>query len=291
MGWAPAVYALYADELILSADSAFVTHGVGTAVVLLSSWLFFCSAIEAVAFAFPSVRASKLQPDAATDDPKLRALAMSVVTRQWISVGSQAVVGAPLLKAVFPMTSSMASSIPASSSLAASTMSSTEYVAFFATWLVTNDAIFTAFHRAFHEIPWLYVLAHKEHHTWKAPFAWMSHAMSDYESGANAVGVMFYPVLHALFLGRTTPLELVWFVMIFAQMVGCIEHSGYDRIHPLVIINPAWFPPWMFSSTRHHDDHHKSFNGNYGGYFAIWDHIMGTTIPPGARSVSSTKRM
>ena len=74
----PAVYELYADELALSTDSAFVTHGVGTAVVLLSSWLFFCSAIEAVAVAFPSVRASKLQPDAATDDPKLRARAKSV---------------------------------------------------------------------------------------------------------------------------------------------------------------------------------------------------------------------
>ena len=42
----PTVYALYADEFVLCPDSAFVTHGVGTALALLSSWLFFCAAIE-----------------------------------------------------------------------------------------------------------------------------------------------------------------------------------------------------------------------------------------------------
>ena len=36
--------------------------------------------------------------------------------------------------------------------------------------------------------------------------------MSFIELAANGVGVMFYPLVHALVLGRTTPLELVWFV-------------------------------------------------------------------------------
>ena len=61
----------------------------------------------------------------------------------------------------------------------------------------------------------------QEHHTWKAPFGWMSHAMTDYESGANGIAVMFYPLFHALYLGRTTPIELVWLVQLVAEMIGC----------------------------------------------------------------------
>ena len=38
------------------------------------------------------------------------------------------------------------------------------------------------------------------------------------------------------------------------------------------------FPKWLFSTTKHHDDHHRYFKGNYGGYLAIWDHLMGTKI-------------
>jgi len=48
----------------------------------------------------------------------------------------------------------------------------------------------------------------------------------------------------------------------------------------LVVISPGWFPPWLFSTTRHHDDHHRCFTGNYGGYLAVWDVLMGTTIEP-----------
>ena len=49
----------------------------------------------------------------------------------------------------------------------------------------------------------------------------MSHAMTDYESGANGIAVMFYPLFHALYLGRTTPIELVWLVQLVAEMIGC----------------------------------------------------------------------
>ena len=69
-----------------------------------------------------------------------------------------------------------------------------------------------------------------------------------------------------------------------------IEHSGYNALHPLVFINPDHFPSWMFSTTRHHDDHHKHFKGNYGGYLAVWDVLMGTTIPVGATSYRNARR-
>ena len=154
-------------------------------------------------------------------------------------------------------------------------MSFGDFLVFFLIWLVSNDFIFTVFHASFHEIPWLYKFAHKEHHTWKAPFAWMSHAMSATEMGANAVGVMAYPMFHALYLGRATPLELIWFVQLVSQLIGCVEHSGYDALFPLVVVNPKYFPPWLFSTTRHHDDHHRHFKGNYGGYIVVGLKVKG----------------
>jgi sterol desaturase/sphingolipid hydroxylase (fatty acid hydroxylase superfamily) len=149
--------------------------------------------------------------------------------------------------------------------------------AFFGVWFVTNDLIFTAFHTCFHMWPWLYRLVHKEHHTWKAPFSWMSHAMSLYELAANGVAVMFWPLFHSLVLGRPTAIELVWFVQCFSQLIGCIEHSGYDAIPPLVLPMNLWFPS-IFSNTKHHDDHHRAFNGNFGGYLCVWDNMMGTAL-------------
>ena len=130
----------------------------------------------------------------------------------------------------------------------------------------------------FHESSFLYRLVHKEHHTWKAPFAWMSHAMSVYEMSANGVASTFWLFFHSLVLRRETTIELFWFIQLVAQLIGCIEHSGYNALYPLLIINPKLFPKWLFSTTRHHDTHHLKFKGNYGGYLAIWDCIMDTVI-------------
>ena len=159
----------------------------------------------------------------------------------------------------------------------------TRCVAFLLVWLVSNDALFTLFHMTFHEVAWLYRIVHKEHHTWKHPFVWMSHAMTPYEAGANGIALMFYPVVHSLWLGRTTSLELVWLCQLLGQLIGCIEHSGHGNLHPL-LVDPKRFPIWLLSTTKHHDDHHLHFRGNYGGYLAIWDTLLGTRIPEGAAS-------
>ena len=268
------IASLYRAEFELPLrDSAFATHGLATFAILLGGWILFCSSIDLIAVAVPAIRASKLQPSEKVDDIRLRALARRTVTRQWISVLVQATAFAPLLKAAFPLHQ------------VSTAMAPSQYAAFLAAWFVTNDFLFTCFHAAFHEGPaWLYVAAHKEHHTWRAPFAWMSHAMSSHEAAANGLALMFYPLFHALWLQRTTPLELVWLCQLVGQLIGCIEHSGYDALCPLVLINPKRFPPWLFSTTKHHDDHHRLLRGNYGGYLAIWDELLGTTIPEGATS-------
>lgn len=89
---------------------------------------------------------------------------------------------------------------------------------------------------------------------------------------------MICPLFHALWLGRTTPLELLWFIQIVMICINCVLHSGYGALNPLLIINPSYFPHWLFATTKHHDDHHRYFIGNYGGYLAIWDTLLGTHI-------------
>lgn len=79
----------------------------------------------------PYIKASKLQSDEATSDPKLRALAKKVVTRQWISVALQAILFAPFLKAVFPLHQWRTA------------MSPVEYGTFLLIWFVSNDFLFT----------------------------------------------------------------------------------------------------------------------------------------------------
>jgi len=166
-------------------------------------------------------------------------------------------------------------------------------VIFLLLWFISNDFLFTVFHTLFHEISWLYKFAHKEHHTWKAPFVWMSHAMSFTELTANGIAVMFWPVVNAVLIGNRTPLELVWFVQLLSQWFGCCEHSGYGEICAVTIpgaylvtqhIPDSCFLSWLFSTTKHHDDHHRYFQGNYGGYIAIWDVLMGTRIREGETS-------
>eukprot|EP01051_Picozoa_sp_SAG22_P001417 SAG22_NODE_55_length_23749_cov_24.622918_9_plen_311_part_00 len=260
--------ALYGAELSLGRDGAFVTHGAATFAALLGSWLLFCLGVEALAAAVPAVRASRLQPPGRPERERgLRAAAAALAARRWADIAVQVALFAPLLKLAFPLQQRHAMSWP-------------EGAAFFLAWFVSNDALFTLFHRAFHESPRLYKFAHKQHHKWTAPFCWMSHAMSATEAGANGLAVMFWPLVHALVLRRTTPLELVWLVQCVSQLIGVIEHSGYAALNPLVVVPPdsEWLPPWLFSSTRHHDDHHRLFKGNYGGYLAVWDVLMGTVI-------------
>ena len=212
---------LYQVELVVSVDSAFLTHGIATWVVLFGSWVLFCFGIDLLGARVRAIRASKLQSDEATGNPQLREQARRLVAARWADILVQTILFAPLLKAAFPLGQERTA------------MSWVQLLTFFGAWLISNDFLFTIAHRCFHEFPALYRCAHKQHHAYTAPFAWMSHAMSRTEAAANGIAVMAAPFCHALVLGRTTPLELVWFVMVVSQLIGCVEHSGYDALNPV----------------------------------------------------------
>src|SRR3546814_8430177 len=39
--------------------------------------------------------------------------------------------------------------------------------------------------------------------------------------------------------------------------------------------NRSWATKWFITATFH-DQHHRFFTGNYGGYTTIWDRLCGT---------------
>jgi lathosterol oxidase len=42
--------------------------------------------------------------------------------------------------------------------------------------------------------------------------------------------------------------------------------------------NRSWATKWFISATFH-DQHHRYFTGNFGGYTTIWDRLCGTMRP------------
>mmetsp|Transcript_980 Transcript_980/g.1767 ORF Transcript_980/g.1767 Transcript_980/m.1767 type:complete len:289 (+) Transcript_980:105-971(+) len=260
-------YRLDAVLIPLSLDyndySTYFEYGLSSFFVLLTGWVACCCFIEGLS-KLDFVKKSKIQALEKSHDPALLALARKTVVRNWIFVLTQTFVFAPVLERCFPLSSEY--------------LDFPNFALFILAWLVTNDFLFTLAHKAYHENPVLYQVVHKEHHTWKAPHVWMSHAMTFTEMMVNGFAVMFFPLFHSVVLNRPTHLHLVWFVQLVSQAIGCVEHSGYDALNPLFFVSPNWFGGYVFASTKHHDDHHKYFKGNYGGYFAFWDILFGTTL-------------
>jgi sterol desaturase/sphingolipid hydroxylase (fatty acid hydroxylase superfamily) len=56
-------------------------------------------------------------------------------------------------------------------------------------------------------------------------------------------------------------------------IMGFYVHSGYELLPRWW--NKSWATKWFITATFH-DQHHKYFNFNYGGYTTLWDRICGT---------------
>ena len=56
-------------------------------------------------------------------------------------------------------------------------------------------------------------------------------------------------------------------------IMGFYVHSGYEFLPRWW--NKTWATKWFITATFH-DQHHKYFRWNFGGYTTIWDRICGT---------------
>lgn len=102
--------------------------------------------------------------------------------------------------------------------------------------------------------------------------------------------------LESLIEGSIVPLFLTLFsihettmalVIPTSVIMGLYVHSGFEFLPRWW--NHSWLTKWFISATFH-DQHHRYFIGNYGGYTTIWDYICGTVRPQFERDFRKPKK-
>jgi lathosterol oxidase len=131
------------------------------------------------------------------------------------------------------------------------------------------DTWFYWFHRAMHVEP-MYKYVHKIHHLSTSPHALTTLSVNPLESLINGG---FVPLFTAALTVHSDTMLLIGPTNI---IMGLYVHAGYEFLPRWW--NKSWATKW-FITTTFHDQHHKYFNWNFGGYTTIWDWICGTVRP------------
>ncbi len=129
-----------------------------------------------------------------------------------------------------------------------------------------------SFHRAMHEVPWLWRF-HATHHS--APRLYWLNAARFHPIDLFLVGTVKLVPLAALGAGP----EIFALVTLFSGVHGAFQHANVPvRIGPL---------NWVFSMTELHRWHHapdpEFANHNDGGNLIVWDVVFGTRFLPADR--------
>ncbi len=129
-----------------------------------------------------------------------------------------------------------------------------------------------SFHRAMHEVPWLWRF-HATHHS--APRLYWLNAARFHPIDLFAVGVL--KLVPVAVLGAPAPVFAL--VTLFSGVHGAYQHANVPvRLGPL---------NWIFSMTELHRWHHSpklaEANHNYGGNLILWDVVFGTRFLPADR--------
>jgi sterol desaturase/sphingolipid hydroxylase (fatty acid hydroxylase superfamily) len=132
--------------------------------------------------------------------------------------------------------------------------------------IVIHDAYFYWTHRAMHHER-LFRLFHRVHHLSTSPSPWAAYAFAPAEAVVEALVV---PVILAIL--PMHPAALFVF-LIYMILMNVNAHLGFE-------LCPRWFTRsrWTraFTTSTHHNLHHRDFHGNYGFYFTWWDRLMKT---------------
>jgi len=135
--------------------------------------------------------------------------------------------------------------------------------------LVVAELVEYSFHRAMHEVPWLWRF-HATHHS--APRLYWLNAARFHPIDLFLVGsVKMVPLA---VLGAAAPVFAL--VNLFSGVHGAYQHANVPvRLGPL---------NWIFSMTELHRWHHSrridEANHNYGGNLIVWDVVFGTRWLP-----------
>jgi sterol desaturase/sphingolipid hydroxylase (fatty acid hydroxylase superfamily) len=144
-----------------------------------------------------------------------------------------------------------------------------EYIAYFFLF----DTWFYWLHRWMHKEP-VYSWVHKMHHWSTSPNLLTTVSVNPLESLVNGGFVPLFLTattltlpIHAETMALITPTNII---------MGLYVHSGYELFPRWW--NKSWLTKWFITATFH-DQHHKFFRINFGGYTTLWDRICGTMRP------------
>ena len=143
-----------------------------------------------------------------------------------------------------------------------------EYVAYFFLF----DTYFYWLHRWMHKEP-VYTWVHKWHHKSTSPNLLTTVSVNPLESLINGGFAPLF-LLACTFVALPIHKETLALILPTNIIMGLYVHSGYEFLPRWW--NKSWATKW-FITTTFHDQHHKYFNYNFGGYTTIWDYICGTT--------------
>jgi len=136
----------------------------------------------------------------------------------------------------------------------------------YAFYFFAFDTWFYWFHRWMHT-PRVYPWIHKLHHWSTAPNLLTTFSVNPLESFVNGG---FLPIFLTFVSVHDRSMAFIGPTSI---LMGLYVHSGYEFLPRWW--NRSWATKW-FITTTFHDQHHKYFNWNFGGYTTIWDRICGT---------------
>lgn len=138
--------------------------------------------------------------------------------------------------------------------------------------LVVAELVEYSFHRAMHEIPWMWRF-HATHHS--APRLYWLNAARFHPIDLFLVGTL--KVVPLALLGAEPAIFAL--VNLFSAVHGAYQHSNLPV--RLGVLN------WVFSMTELHRWHHsprmEESNHNYGGNLILWDVVFGTRWLPDDR--------
>ncbi|XP_060067837.1 lathosterol oxidase-like [Ylistrum balloti] len=136
-----------------------------------------------------------------------------------------------------------------------------------ATFILFTDMCIYWIHRFLHHRS-IYKYIHKDHHKWKVPTPFASHAFHPLDGFLQSCPYHIYPFLFPLH--KYTYLALFVFVNIWTVSIHDANYKVPGILKPVV------------NGSAHHTDHHLFYNYNYGQFFTLWDRIGGSFRNPSA---------